>query len=125
MAKKQMQIGEFIIEKEGDFLKFTHQSKDFNFRILANDRGDKFFQDAADETVREYFNVMLPSLKLFYLLVFSSSEYSAAWMKFHNDYFADKAENVTEEQNAEILAEVEQDYNEQQAIINELNNETV
>ena len=120
-----MRIGEFIIEAEGVYVKVSHQSKDFNFRILANEKVDKFFIDAVDDEIKNYFKVMLPSLKLFYLLVFSNPEYSQAWLNFHNDFFASKVENVTEEEDAQILASQEADYRTQQEIINELNNETV
>jgi len=104
--KKNVKLGSYICEKENGYLKVSHENKSWNFRMGATPENiEKFFEDNKDNEWRKYFEFAFAATQTFSILAIQNPMYVEAWIKFHNEYFADLNKEITPEDDLTIIDE--------------------
>ena len=104
--KKNIKLGSYIIERENGYLKVSHESRSWNFRLAATPENlSGFFDDCKNDDWRKYFENAFAGTQIFSIMAMQNPMYMQAWMKFHNAYFEALEKEVKPEDDATIIAE--------------------
>ena len=104
--KKNVKLGSYIVEKENGYVKISHENKSWNIRLGSTPEAtEKFFEDCKEDDWRKYFEVAFAGTQTFSILAIQNPMYVEAWIKWHNEYFAGLNKEVSEEDDATIIAE--------------------
>ena len=106
--KKNIKLGSYVITKENNHLKVSHENGSWNFRIVSTKENiDSFFSDCKEGDWRKYFENVFAGAQVFTILGMQNPQYMQAWMTFHNAYFDALSKEITPEEDKAILAEEE------------------
>ena len=102
MRKKQ--VGRFLVTEENNFIKVTHDTKEFNFRIAASDYFiSSFFNNLKSEEMVEAYTVAFSAISMFTRMSVSDFTFVADFIKWYEARGV--KQELTKEEDDEILKE--------------------
>ena len=120
--KKSIKLGSYIVEKENDYLKVSHENKSWNFRLSATQENiAAFFEDNKEDDWRKYFEQTFAATQIFTILAMQNPQYMQAWIKFHNSYFDELSKEAPAESDDQIIENEKALYEMKEAAKQEIN----
>ena len=100
MRKKQ--VGRFLVTEENNFVKVTHDTKEFNFRIAASDDFiTSFFNNLKSEEMVEAYTVAFSAISITTNMMLSDFTFVSDFIKWYESRGEKK--EITKEEDDEVL----------------------